>query len=246
MLTMSVVLKCTGDIKKFIIVTLPYLEKYIFEHKNNITLYAPSELCDIVSVMFGELINIRKMDPFKPISDACAMDIQQYFATYYGYDYNFQLSKPLNYDKNRQLKYKDFICVFPKRRETDKIHNISAILFDGIYDMIRKQMPTFDICIIGNPFDKLSVKKEKCIDVDRFIDTLDYLKYCKLFICSESNWVTIAKLCNCRNIIVYHSQDTFVDTTYNPFKCNVFITDSLDSYEFVDHMKMICDNYKKI
>lgn len=237
---MTTLLKYSGDIKKFIVTIIPCIEKYIQENlTTEITLYAQPEICDIVSTMFGDKIKLQKMDPFRFMNISQMVDIKSFFDMYYGFDYNFKLMKPFNYNKNHQIKYKKYICIYPKRREIDKVHNISMPLFDEIYDIIRKFQPEMDIYIIGNPLDTLSVKKEKCIDVNKFLDATDYLKHCKLFICSESNWVTIALLCNCRNIMIYHSSNIKIDDTYNPFNCNINSTDSLKSDTMINLIKAL-------
>ena len=236
---MSEILKYSGDIKKCIVMILPYIEKYVADKGTILTICAQPEICDILMIMFGGSVNVHKMDPFRSIQDTHTRDVKDFFESYYGFaqSYNFKLTKPLNYDKNKQLKYKNFVCIFPKRRETDKIHNISSSIFDSILGVIRKYCPDMEIYIIGNPLDKLSVKKEKCYDVDRFVDSLDYLKYCKLFICSESNWVQIAMLCNCRNIVVYHSPKTAADMSHNLFNCDLLQIENADDALLIEKIR---------
>lgn len=236
---MSFVVKYTGDVKKFIILVLPLVEKYLQDTKNKLSIYAQSEICDILSIMFGTNVTTFRVDPFRSPRDDNVLDIVTFLDNCYGKITDFKLSKPICFNKNKQLQSRKFICIFPKRRETDKIHNIQMPIFEYIYRTIRESQPLMDIYIIGNPLDKLSIKKEKCSDVDRFTDIIDYLKYCKLFITSESNWVPIALICNCRNLLVYHSSETSIDTTYNPFNSKITTIDSFDSPEFSANVKSL-------
>lgn len=230
-------LKYTKNIDYFIVNLLPYLEIYLNEYPNeNITLYAIEYLCEILIIMFGQHIVTQRIKQNFHLLDSDILELDTFLSRYYNTTQRLQLSKPLNPQNHQYLKSKNFICVFPKFKPLEAFHNINQIMFDTFLE--KNKLNKSEMYIIGHQFDKLNTRQGK--DIDNFIDTLDFLKHCKLFITSESYWHYIALLCNCRNVIVYSSNYcTDCDVlspiekgspniiAYNPFNSNVYITNNL-------------------
>jgi hypothetical protein len=232
-----ILLKYTKNIDYFIVNLLPYLEIYLNEYPAGIvTLYANEYLCEILKIMFGQHIILQKIKQNFHLLDADISELDIFLSRYYDTTQRLQLSKPLNPQNHQYLKSKDFICVFPKFKPLEAFHNIDQTMFNEF--IVRNKLNKHEMYVIGHQFDKLNTRHGK--DVDNFIDTLDFLKHCKLFITSESHWHYIALLCNCRNVIVYSSNycaDCDVLSpiekwssniiAYNPFNSNVYITNNL-------------------
>ena len=185
--------------------------------------------------MFGKNIITQKIKQNYQLIDKNIQEIDQFLFQYYDLSVKMRLSRPLNPQCCQHLKTKEFVCIFPKFKQSEAYHNINHNVFNSLIE--QNKLNNYEIFIIGHQFDRLNTKYGK--DIDNFVDTLSYLKYCKLFITSESNWHYIALLCNCRNIIVYSSnycnddvltlvgKNSMETISYNPFNNNVYITTNL-------------------
>lgn len=223
-------LKHTKNIDYFIVVLLPYLEQYLLNNPTcQITFHANEYICTIISIMFGHNIVTHQIkNGFDIINSPSVeldlfirneLEIKEYITDI------IQLSKPLQYGNNIYLKNKKFTCMFPKCQLSDPFHNMTHEMINNlnIHTTINKS----DLYIVGPVTERLNSKIGK--DIDNFMDILDYFKYCKLFITSESMWKYIALLCNCRNIIVFNTPTQHVTgilENYKPFGNNVYyVTD---------------------
>lgn len=223
-------LKHTKNIDYFIAILLPYLEQYLLNNPMcQIAFHANEYICTIISMMFrNNIVTYQIKNGFDIInSPAIELDVfikKEYDIKEYITDV-IQLSKPLQYGNNTYLKNKTFTCLFPKCQLSNPFHNMTHEMINNL-DVNTKINKT-DLYIIGPVTERLNPKIGK--EVDNFMDILDYFKYCKLFITSESMWKYIALVCNCRNIIVYNTPDhhvTGILENYKPFNNNVYyVTD---------------------
>lgn len=223
--------KYTKNIDFFIVHVLPFIEIFLNENTNEIlTIYANEQICEILTQMFGIRIIVQKIKSNTMINQQDISELDLYLGSKYDISQALSISRPLHTDMYPFLKSKKYICIFPKFKQNDTYHNMSEVHLKYLFE--NTPMKKYEIFIIGHQFDRLNTKIGK--DINNFNDTLAYLKYCSLFICSESQWHYIALLCNSRNNIVYSS--TYDDTlnenkliNYNPFNNNVFITNDLIS-----------------
>lgn len=232
-------LKYTKNIDFFIVNILPYVELFLNEYPHEILmLYAAETICDIINVMFCGHIVTQKMTRNFHLLDSELIELDVFLSKYYDMTKTLTLTKPLNPQNHSYLKSKKFICVFPKFKPTEAYNNISQNMMDTLMNKIK--FTGYEIFIVGHQFERLNTKHGK--DINNFIDTLDYLRHCKVFITSESYWHYIALLCNCRNIVVFNSNSVSYPNsliTYNPFHNNIHMTNKLtddDTCEIIQKM----------
>jgi hypothetical protein len=231
-------LKYTKNIDFFIVYLLPYIEIYLNEYNNDILkIFGNEQICDILSHMFGMRIITQKNHLNINNSDIEELDL--FLEKYYDITKVINISRPINTTSNNFLKLKKFICIFPKFKPKDIHHNIPELQLKYLYE--NTPIKNYEIFIIGHQFEKLNTKFGR--DINNIIDTFAYLKYCSLFICSESNWHYIALLCNSRNNIIYSSSYQENDNNelinYNPFNNNIYITNDLNSDKVCNLIKDI-------
>lgn len=229
---MELNIKFTKNIDYFIVYLLPYLEIYLREHLRSLILHANEQVCQIVMQMFGKLISTRKTNSF--LSNSQIVELDKFLSDFYDITQILPLSRPLLPSDHLKLKNRDYVCIYPKFKPTEPYNNITHEMLDEL--LMKTNLHNCEIFIIGNPFDRLNTKIGK--DVNSFIDTLNYLKYCKLFITSESNWHYIALLCNCRNTIIYSTQ-SHNSIEYNPFNNNISATNELNQKPIYDEINRI-------
>jgi hypothetical protein len=234
-------LKYTKNIDFFIVNILPYLEIYFNENQNDtLTIYANEQICEILSHMFGIRVIVQKTKSNTSINHSDIYELDFYLSSFYDISRTINISRPLTTDSHHFLKSKKYICIFPKFKPNDTYHNISELHLK--YLLENTPLKQYEIFIIGHQFDRLNTKIGK--DLDNFNDTLVYLKYCKLFITSESNWHYIGLLCNSRNNIVFSSTYDEAEKenkliNYNPFNNNIYITNDLMSEKVCTLIKNI-------
>lgn len=224
-------LKHTKNIDYFIVILLPYLEQYLLNNPScQIIFHANEYVCIIISIMFGRNIITQQIKNGFDIINSPALELDIFLKNEYAIkEYitnSIQLSKPLQYGANTYLKSRKYVCVFPKCQLSDPFHNMTHEMLNKLNT--RTNINKFDTYIIGFVQERLNPNFGK--EVDNFIDILDYFKYCKLFITSESMWKYVALLCNCRNVIVLNTQDqhvTGIIERYNPFNNNIYTVSDL-------------------
>lgn len=225
--------KYTKTLDYFVITILPYLELFLKDTNEQLTVYSTRMVCDVLIIMFRDNINYKKMDNgFYALSpDIIELDIL--LSKYYDLSIGISISNPIMTSKTISDN-NDFVCIFPKYKPTEKMNNITHAFMDDIVNNIDRTK--YNIYILGDPLEKLNT--DYGTDITNFADSLSYLTNCKLFITSESNWHYLALLCNCRNIIVYNTSTTKIKgPSYNPFNANVSITDNLSSVETFETIK---------
>lgn len=221
-------LKYTKNTDHFISNILPFLEIYFAEFPNEIIeISANKIICEILKLMFGVRIvaRINKME-FYMVNEN-VIDLEIFLSNLYDPEKTrTHLTRPLlPKNDNKQIKFKNLICMYPKYKPSEMHDNITS-------EMMETFIKKFDIhqdrlVLVGDPIDRLTTKYGK--DICIFNDVLNYLKECDLFIASDSYWVDIALICNCRNIVIYRSERTppYTNLTNfnhaNPFCCNVHI-----------------------
>lgn len=235
------VFKYVKNIDYFIVYILPYIEIYFNEHPSEIiTIHSTENICSLLDMMFNKNIITHNMKQnFNMLNNIT--DIDTFLSKQYDITHTIKLTKPLFSKNNSYLKSKNIVCIYPKFKPTEAYHNITQKMLDELIN--NTNLRKYEIYIIGDQLDRLNTRTGK--DVDNFIDTLDYLKYCKLFITSESQWHYIALLCNCRNVLVYESQHRNVTTRniidYRPFNNNVEFTSCLNCDETYNTINKILD-----
>lgn len=223
----DIILKYTKDIDYFIVYLLPYLEKVLIQQNIIISIHTYDMLCEILNIMFEKNIIVHRIQPYTTLQ---ILELDEYLNKYYPITHITYAPRPLMANKLKHLKSLNYVCIYPKLRIGEKINNIDRKTLGGLIE--NTELKTLEKYIIGDPVDKLNTNLG--IDVNNFVDSLDYLRYCKLFICSESNWHYISLLCNCRNVIVFNEEPSKRDMLrYNPYMNNVVIVEKiLDNHTY--------------
>lgn len=231
-------IKYTKNIDNFIINSLPYIELFLKENSDIFCMYANEYICEMLSIMYGNRIKTCKIkNAINLQEDITELDVflNEYYPNYYNEIYGKELTKmhvlPLNPQKNDCLRCKKYVCIFPKFNQRDTQHSMTLKSLDEFIKKVNFNKMGYEIYIIGNAFEKINTKYGK--DIENFNDIISYLKNCNLFITSESQWKYIALLCNCRNLIVYNTNEREQNNfeKYNPYNSNIYTTNNLQSDE---------------
>lgn len=231
-------LKCTYNINYFIVIILPYIELFIAENPESVIIFFANDIiCTILNVMFKNNIKTQLIKHGFDIisSNSPIIETDNFFKMIYGEeslrsteDSFVKITRPLRYGVNLHLKSRVFTCIYPKCIQLDTFGGMTHSMLDELYSSTL--MGKNNVYAIGDITERLNLKYGT--DVENLFDTFDYLKYCNIFITSESYWKHIALLCGCRNIIVYNSSKQRIDElNYNPFNCNITYTDNLNAPE---------------
>jgi len=223
-------IKFTKNLDHFIINLLPYVELFLKDNDDILSIYSNEYVCEILLMMFGEnRIRIQKIKHTFNLPEN-TLELDKLIDEYYQIKTDL-ITRPLNPPKNNCLLNKKYICIFPKFNQKDTFHSFTTQMLDGIFNKINFNKMGYEVFVIGHPFEKINTKYGR--DLDNFKDIVSHLKYCNLFITSESHWKYISLLCNCRNVIVYNSNKRELNQSekYNPYNNNIYTTHDILSDE---------------
>lgn len=220
--------KYVRNIDYFITKLLPYIEIWMKEFPNETIEICSNEIiCGILKIMFGDRIiaRVNKMNFY--VLNERLDELEDYLATLYDIqNMTLHLSRPIiPKDNYNYLDTQNIICMFPKYKPSETYDNMSSEMID---DFIHKyNIKQNQLVLIGNPLDRLNTQFGK--DIHNFNDIVCYLRHCYLFITSESYWVDVAVISNCRNIIIYKSNQSDKTMKHsNPFCSSIHVVDNLN------------------
>jgi len=230
-------IKQTKNIDYFIAILLPYLENYLNENQTHcILIYANEYICKLLNIMFSNNVQTQQIKNGYDVINTPAIELDIFLGDMYDIHTNLKISKPLYRGENKFLKSKAYICIYAKCILSEPFNNMT-------HDMIEKlikntNMNKYEIFLVGNQMECVNTRYGKIID--SFADTLDYLRYCKLFITSFSMWQYISALCNSRNILIYNTSP-HIGIEYHPFNNNVISVKDLQNTETYKLVNSILD-----
>jgi ADP-heptose:LPS heptosyltransferase len=226
--------KYTKNIDYFIIYLLPYLEIYLNEHKDEkLNICSNEIICTIINLMFNDNIISQILKQNSCMLNQDVIELDSILSKNFDITKQWKLTKPIIPTNNLKMNNKKYVCIFPKFKVGDNSNNITKTKLNELVQ--NTELKNSEIYIIGDQFERLNIKMGK--DIDNIMDTLECLKYCKIFITSESYWHYIALLCNCKNILVYSEKENKRDIHYCPFNNNIKIVNNIncnETYKFIN------------
>jgi ADP-heptose:LPS heptosyltransferase len=215
------IVKYTKNIDHFIVNTLPFVEVYITEHHEPLKIYTHEYICALLKIMYGPKINAIIAKQLHALGNI--VDLETYLGETYNLTLHVPYVRPIRLNIQPYLNTKKYVCIHPKWKMGDLYHNMSNAQLDMLIQ--KNKLQSYERYIIGDEFDILNTRQTR--DISNFTEAITYIQACALFITSESYWHYIAILCNCRNIIVYATNDKHLP--FNPYNANIHITNDLGS-----------------
>jgi hypothetical protein len=248
-------LKYTKNVDYFIVILLPYIEDFLKDYpKIIINFYSQSpELCGILSLMFGDRVNTHKIQIIHYITNPNVYELDIFIKKYYDVSNIKRISRPLNLSEhNAKYKLNNIICMFPKFDINDAKNSMNMSDLNNFVE--NNKLVKDHIYFIGDPRERVNTHFGN--DVIDFIDIVDVLRNCNIFITTKSYWYHIALICNCRNIILYTRDPNIIShytnkiddhkntdeikdaiIKFNPFNCNIVVTSNLCDGEVIEFIR---------
>jgi ADP-heptose:LPS heptosyltransferase len=233
----------SGEFGYFNVILLPALEKY---KGNKIIIHTFPDYCYIIKNLFGDKFecNEIKLSKLRILSNN--LEDEEYkklykpvnilFKSYNIWEMNTfeKISKTINSPFSVKNDDKNYICYFPRYRDSGKIvtnfaeRNSNEEECKFILNLFTKN--NIKIYILGKEildFDYDNFNIEKVEDIEQ---SIYYLKNCKFLISNDSGYIDFAKNCGCKEILILRPIEDY-HNKFNPFNCKQFTIDDVQQLE---------------